>query len=298
MATAGGAYRRQNERDFRSDVLSYRGDTPFSGALYRACGLEEPARQALRHGPIRITDAMSGPGKVWKDVIGPRYTEYMRAHTDARGILVTFNDSRAEAVDPMAGQGYATLVCDVREIGRRAASTGFHPQEIIVVRYGIKELPRDDQAMALHEIHGFLEEGGRVVLGEIYSEGERDKAGFQTVHGMKHFFAGRNISVEGALHIPTISEWKEYLTSAGFEVADEYTHYDTSPVTPVKSWSGQFQAPKGSNEEEEILAKLNWLVKQTATGNPDFARVSKAHEENGVMSFEFPIVVLAGVKRG
>ena len=269
-------YPDQGTKDFRANIGSYGSNTDFFSKIYEACTLFPSGNKLL--------DGMSGPGKLGL-AIRTRYNQEMPSGK----LDLTFNDVRSEALVDLSDQGYRTIACDIREIGKYA------PNEFdrVVVRYGIKDLPEGQATVALESIYSSLVNGGRIVLGEMAAYTPEGQSGIIQVHGGKQVLAGRDVGTEGMCFIPTIEQWLGYAQNAGFQDV-KVTHHDYS-IVKVGDWSGQFGKITG---DSEMLARMRETIRKQVESNPTFAEETNAHRDSeGEWHISFPIFVLTAEKR-
>ncbi len=298
-------YPAQSRKEFRSGLATYDPHTSFNQAIYNT--LFRNPEGLVGIDKINIGDLMSGPGRLGIDVIFKRYKEYCTSRQKMPELMITFNDLRQDALNEamkglreVGGKGN-TICCDVREIDR-------HMQAVlngVVIRYAIKDLPKYEvgenvgvQAIvALNAVRNIMISGSRIVLGEMFSYTLEGQRGFVAIHGGKQILAGRDANKEGMCHIPTLLEWNEYLTEAGF--GDIEVIYKSTSNVKMEQWRGQFGKEA---DEDKILACLREKALKEAKENPVFAREARIREvedENGMKDVEirFPIAVFTAVKR-
>ena len=227
---------------------------------------------------------MAGPGKVGLAI----EEKYKIEHAEDNSRLsITFNDSRPEPLNALKEQGYDTIHCDIRDLGR----TGIR-FDIITVRYGLKDLPIGEAEVALKSIFESLVSGGRVVLGEMMAYSENGQKGIMVVHGAKQILAGRSVNVEGNCYIPLMSQWQAYLSNAGFkEIEIPYRGYSQ---IKIEDYRGQFG--QGANDAE-MLQKMREVTKAEALRNPKFQSEAKVCLRDGDWHISYPILAITAVKR-
>ncbi|MFH1520795.1 MAG: methyltransferase domain-containing protein [Candidatus Micrarchaeota archaeon] len=273
-----GGYRGtagQTREEFRRDITSYDSRTPFSRALKRAIGLS----RFLTHEPVMVLDLMSGPGKV-----GQIIEEY--AARCSKTVALYYNDKREFPLVTATDLPERRLVGDVRELSAIVPPGLFF--DLVVVRYGIKDLQQCDQQVAFNQIARVIKPGGKLIVADMVATADTQMA-VNHIHAAKQELAGRLREIEGSCHIPTLAEWKTYAHSAGFD--PRIVHHDISSVTTT-DWKNQF----GVSEEQAtiFIEQLDREIKYACRQWPDFKRVFRVDFDNHA-KLEFPIMVMAAV---
>ncbi|MEK6979444.1 MAG: hypothetical protein AABW86_04435 [Candidatus Micrarchaeota archaeon] len=283
LASAYAVNNHQDAVRFRSSVHSYNPKSRMSRELRRALGFE--SCHHLQE-PLRILDAMCGPGKV-----GQLITSEALLHEVPTNLF--FNDARAAALElatPDSEKRIPGNVCSVRDL-----YAGFF--DLSVVRFGLKDIPDLAKLQAVESLHASLVPGGRLVVADLYAPASI-RSDVNTIHRTKQRFSGRNESIEGELFIPTRGQWTQLLLRAGF--ARVSTEYFGRTVVKISDWIDQFGTDpvvalsKVRLIEQMIIAmsaldkKFNSVmrIKTSEPLNPD----------DGILSFESPIVILVAHK--
>lgn len=86
--------------------------------------------------------------------------------------------------------------------------------DVVVARYGVKDLPVEQQPGALTEMVRVIRPGGRLVIADMVAP-EGTQAWLNGHHALKQELGGRDPRTEGTCHIPTKREWITRLTESG-----------------------------------------------------------------------------------
>ncbi len=264
-------------------------DRVFFNKILDACDLQKVALRPA----INFLDAMCGSGR-----LGLEVKERVRQTFQDRLIHFAFyfNDVAHEPL--MKLEGEFTAPGDVRELSQKFPGY-FH---VAAVRYGIKDLPQQEQLNALVSLRDSLVPGGRLVIADMtaYNVGQQDA--IITVHAMHQRLTGRDEKAEGRCHIPTIMEWELLANSAGFKNV-RITHVNVSRES-TSQWAAEF----GSGVEAKMakIRFMNILISDLAVKNSDFLKSSKVtfaksgsgDSETLEATLDFPIMVLAADKPG
>ncbi len=292
MSTGQYENLNQNAQTFRKDIGSYSSATPFFKAIFEACNFERiAAKYAANHRPIMFLDAMSGPGKLGKD-ISKTYGE--QKHPDSPLLQVFFNDKRAVPLAPLGDAGFDVIPCDVRALHK------FNLQfDVIAVRYGLKDLPKNQIPLALASLHASLLPGGRLVIADMTAKTHDGQKDVVILHSSKQALAGRDLKTEGVCHIPLREEWIQLLTQAGFSnpaITGEFT----SDVE-TSQWKGQFgskDTPELSAEARDLqlIERLDKIASYIAHNSAVFTEEFGYKVDDGKTFIKFPIIVATGEK--
>jgi len=298
MNSQPGAYsgtRDQGRTAFRKNVASYDSKTEFFNKIWEACGFPNFASRPA----VNFLDGMSGPGRLGLDL-----KERLQADLAGRAPRFSFyfNDVAIEPLKKLP-EGMYHARCDVRELGQRFPFT-FH---IAAVRYGIKDLPQEEQGNALKSIYESLVPGGRIVVADMTADTAAAQHGIIEVHAAKQRLAGRNEGKEGRCYIPRLGEWTSLVAGAGFENI-AIVHRDVSAVK-TEDWKGQFAA---GTHDDFAIPFLNSIIRDAAESNPAFntdcaVRITAKNTASGTavsdlkadqisVSLSFPIAVIAADK--
>src|SRR3989344_2366891 len=249
-----------SQRDFAQGPRTYT-DSAFLDTIFIATKLAEFKGSAL------VVDFMSGPGKVASGikerVSGHRYV----ALDGSVGLLRKIADPEIERV-----------VGDIRATPLKPNSV-----DIGIVRYGIKDIPEEQQLDVLRQIYESLKPGGKLVIADMVSpEGAREWNNKQ--HSQKQQFSGRNIETEGECNIPTENEWLTLLREIGFET--EVFGYYTSYVTTTDWVNGR-----------QITDKQRQLMDKLLLNTPDEIKTAfNIRQEEEDVRIDYPVIIIKAVK--
>lgn len=179
-------------RDWDAGPKTYT-DEGFMDMIHNATGLATFKGQAV------VLDLMSGPGKV------------------ANGLRKRSPQHRFIAVEASEGslakvpEGIERIHTDVRDLSLVPHA------DVAVVRYGLKDIPQDQQPGVLSAINQALKPGGKLVIADMVSP---DGMKFRTNrhHSAKQELSGRNIAEKGRCNIPTEDQWVSMLGNASFRI--------------------------------------------------------------------------------
>ncbi len=282
----------QDSGAFRKNIGSYNPATPFFKAIFDACRFDKFNSQVSNE-PIRLMDAMSGPGKLGKDIL-KMYNE--QKPESGKDLHVFFNDKLDDPLSLLTREGFDTIKCDVRELG--GSSQKF---DIIAVRYGLKDLPKDQIPLALNSLRASLLPDGLLVIGDMTAYTPNGQRSVIKLHSAKQELAGRDSKTEGICHIPTVGEWERLLVNSNFSNLKTYTNFTSDVET--SQWKGQFgskDTPEKTAIEQdmEFIDRLNDLTHELAKSSPTFCNEFKTNfSADGKVFIKFPIVVISGEKR-
>lgn len=249
-------YRR---RDFNKGPSTY-SDTALLDKIFEAAIFLNPNDI--------VVDLMSGPAKVGLGMVERELGERYIALDLEPSLLKRIQES--STIEGITG--------DVRELPLRSEAIG-----VAIVRYGLKDIPKDQQLAALREINRTIFPGGGLVIVDMVSpEGVKDWLNEQ--HSLKQQRSGRNIKAEGECHIPTEAEWLSLLTLAGFQ-ADVYDHYVSRVSTP--DWV------KGNQISEENRGELDRFI---LNAPEEAIKAFNVRQENGEVKIDYPVVIIKASK--
>lgn len=249
-----------SQRNFDQGPKTYT-DSAFLDTIFVATGLAEFKGSAL------VVDFMSGPGKVAlgikEKISGNRFI----ALDGSVGLLRKIEDSELERVES-----------DIRSIALQPNSV-----DIGTVRYGVKDIPGDQQLDVLKQMHETLKPGGVLVVADMVSpEGAREWNNKQ--HSQKQQFSGRDITTEGECNIPTEAEWIAILQEAGFEA--EVFGYYTSYVTTTDWVNGR-----------QITDEQRQLMDELLLNAPDEIKTAfNIRQEWENVKIDYPVIIIKAVK--
>lgn len=254
-------------RDFAAGPATYTSPD-FFRKIHQATGLDK-----LNH-PARVLDAMSGPG-----LVGSSLQALSPAH---RYYYLDLTLSQLAKIPESNGR----VLADVRKM-----PFGTNTFDVVVIRYGAKDIREEEQVGLFKEVHRVLKRRGRLVLADMYVPfGEDDVQNVQIYewlnhqHAMKQEASGRDRSTEGTCHIPTEQGWLSLFRSAGFQ-ADVVDHHMSLVTTTDWLISNQV--------DEEQLERLNHII---LTAPPAAIKAFKIRKENGLVQLDYPVTIIRAEK--
>lgn len=184
---------KYDKRDFDKGPATYT-DKGFLDLIHNATGLSTRTDKAF------VVDLMAGPGKV-------AFGMQERSPQHSYAVL----DNNQGQLDKIT-QPVRKILADVRSLSTVVEEGSI---DVATVRYGLKDIPKNQQQRVLSGINYALKPGGVLVVADMVSpEGAKEFTNKQ--HSRKQELSGRNIQKEGECHIPTEQEWLDMLRSAGF----------------------------------------------------------------------------------
>jgi len=226
---------------FRGAVGGYDPRNALNQWAHRSCALS-------RFGPskeISILDAMAGPGK-----FGNMILEMNRNKVGGPKIKMSFNDARLEPLLGLQSSGAEVIHSDIRTL---AVNSAF---DIVIERFGLKDLPYGHLANALDRIRNSLRLNGRLVIADMFAVSEKTQEAAISIHAAEQRFAGRNEAVDGICHIPTIEGWISALASSSFRASVRFTRARGAiELSVFKSWL---------KSESEYVEKMDMLFSAIA----------------------------------
>ncbi|MDD5337022.1 MAG: hypothetical protein PHS02_00900 [Candidatus ainarchaeum sp.] len=289
----GGAYSRighQERPEFRGGIGSYNPQSDFSNAILSACAFSRFKSCKV----IEFLDLMAAAGKVGKEIIEPH------AKKTGKNVKISFNDVREEPLLKATDDPERRIACDVKEIADHTSLVF----DIVLARYVIKDIPKEQQRKVFEEIKDILMVDawlrGRLIVADMYTSLASQKA-VNLVHSKKQEFAGRKPENEGVCHIPTLAKWKNYALGTDFSSA-RVTKRTINPVDTQKGWQGQF-GKISPEDEARIISELNKVIASACEQWPSFAREYnvRVSRESGVITnvkLDFPIMVMVAEASG
>lgn len=250
-----------DRRDFDKGPATYT-DRGLLDSIHCATGLSARSDIAF------VVDLMSGPGKV---ALG------MQERSSQHRYAVLDNN---QGVLDKITQPVQKMLADIRNL---SAAVVDGTVDVATVRYGLKDIPKDQQPKVLAGINEMLKSGGVLVVADMFSSvGAKEFNNRQ--HSLKQQFNGRNIVREGECHIPTEAEWIEMLTQAGFG-AEIFDHYISRVTT--SDWV------KGKQITDEQRAQMDALI---LSAPEDVKREFNIRQEENDVRIDFPVVIIKAVK--
>lgn len=255
------------QRDFMSGPKTYTDDA-LARKIAGVAGLYTYPGSAL------VGDLMSGPGRQGLDL--QRLTE--NVHRFVFLDLATGQLSRIpQQVDLVRGR----IGGDIRHTPLQDGSL-----DRVVVRYAIKDLPEDQQPLALAEIFRVLKPNTLVTVTDMVAPTLSVKKWLNEQHDLKQKLglSPRDPDKEGKCHIPTLEEWLKLMQVAGFRttLGDRYISQ-----TDTSDWVNGKQITTGSRQ------RLNAFILNA----PDEVKTAfNIREEENSVKIDYPVVILSGYK--
>lgn len=249
-------------RDFDAGPQTY-NDKRFMDVIFNATGL------ATRTEPAVVVDLMSGPGKV-------AFGMQERSPKNEYAVL----DASAGQLDKIT-QPVKKILADVRALSVAVEDESI---DIATVRYGLKDIPKGQQSVALLGINHALKPGGVLVIADMFSpEGTREWNIMQ--HSRKQQFSGRNIREEGECYIPTETEWLKILEKAGFE-AEVFGHYESLVTTT--DWV------KGKQITDDKRMQMDAFI---LNAPENIKKEFNIRQEGQDVRIDYPVIIIKAVKK-
>lgn len=259
-----------SRRNFKEGPPTYTSKELFD-KIFSASGLSDFKKKAV------VVDLMSGPGLV-ASAMRERAPQHSYTVLDASQPLL----DELKVKNPTM----STIRADVRDLPSDIENDSF---DVALVRYGLKDIPKDQQSGTLVGIYKKLKPGGVLVIADMVSPEE--PKGAKEWNNMQHSrkqqlgIEPRDIVKEGECHIPTEQEWLNMLKDAGFEAEVSGEH-----VSLVKTT--QWVASNQINDESR--KEMDRLLLQSP---PEIMERFKIREENGIVNVEYPVVIIRAVKK-
>lgn len=256
-------------RDFNQGPETYRSQSLLD-TIFSATGLKD------FNGSAVVVDLMSGPGGVAFGV-QERAPQHNYAVLDA-------SQGQLEKIDKPVKK----ILGDVRDLPSVVENGSI---DVATVRYGLKDIPQDQQPGVISGINHILKPGGVLVIADMFSP-EGAKGFTNEQHSRKQELSGRNIQEEGKCYIPTEQEWLSMLRDADFE--PEVVEYYLSRVS-TSDWlrGSQFGDPK-SPEAASKKAQMDEII----LGASDAIKKQfNIREESGEVKIDYPVVIIRAVKK-
>lgn len=165
---------------------------------------------------------------------------------------------------------------DVRDVDRLTDEYA-----VIIERYGLKDLRKEDQPKTIKKIASKLKRNGLLVLVDMTCDKENKKI-INDSHALKQKLGGQKEKLDDKCNIPAIQEWRKLLKNAGLRIVFE-TRFNVG--VSMRAWfeSGQI--------DEIGLTKMRKFFKSKPAKEKKSISM-REHEEDIKMTL--PIIVLAG----
>ncbi len=216
----------------------------------------------------RVLDAMSGPGKL---------AEMLKTQVPNAPANFHFIDLSPSQLQKITEGDRVTG--DVRHLPYRPESF-----DIVYARYAIKDLPAEDQLIAMKELVSSIKGGGAFVLIDMYVQNTVVLDWLNRQHSMKQEFSGRDIKRDGHCNIRTMQGWIEMLNSSGLSIEAVYMHL--SQVTTT-DWL------KSNQVSEEQLQMLDEYI---LSAPPDVIKAFSIRSVDGMVMIDYPTCIIRGEK--
>jgi len=249
-----------DRRAFDAAPPIYR-DTLFVGLIRDAAGLSETSAD------VRVLDLMSGPGKLAGE---------LKKSAPALYFCLDFAGSQLQKIPSETSN--LRMLADVQALP--IAPETF---DVVVVRFGIKDLIASSQPDVIAGIYRILKPGGRLIVADMVApEGAGEWLNAQ--HALKQELGGRNPQIEGKCHIPSETDWIDLLIRAGFQpdiFGKSVSYVNTS------DWE------KSKQVTAEQLVQLNQMIGDV----PETIREAfNIRQEADGLKIDYPLVVLRAIK--
>ncbi len=250
-------------RDFDKGPKTY-SDRAFMDTIHAATGLADFP------GVATVIDLMSGPAKV------------------AQGLRERSPQHRYFALDAAEGklakipEGIGRLQADVRTM----LSGDMHVPiaDVVVARYGLKDIPQGQQREVLENIYYRLRPEGILVIADMVSpDGMKFRTNQQ--HSLKQELGNipRDIATEGRCNIPTEDGWFDLLENAGFKVQSRQDY--VSQVSTANWVEGnQIGIPQRA-QMDKLLA-----------GEPRYFKMRFNISGESPVNIGFPVLIIRAIR--
>lgn len=247
------------KRNFNQGPSTY-FDEDLLNKIHAASGLE------AFQGEV-VFDLMAGSGKV---ALG------MQERSPGNKVIVL--DSARKQLDNITSP-IMKILRDVRDIEFIADGL----VDVALVRYGIKDIPQEQQLDVLKQIRRIVKPGGKLIVTDMMSPvGMRDWNIMQ--HSRKQELGGRKISEEGQCYIPEEQEWLDLLRDAGF--LPEVFGYYTSRVKTMDWVTG-----------EQITDEQRPIMDTLLLNAPDEIRDAfNIRQEGQDVKIDAPVIIIKAMK--
>lgn len=250
-----------DKRDFDKGPATYT-DKGFLDSIHCAAGL------SVRSDIAFVIDLMTGTGKVASGMLE-------RSPQHLYGVL----DNNQGQLDKIT-QPVRKILADVMNLSSVVENGSV---DVATVRYGLKDIPADQQPDVLTGINKMLKLGGVLVIADMVSPiGTEEWNNRQ--HSLKQQFNGRDISREGECNIPTQDEWLRILKEAGF-APEVFDHYISRVTT--SDWV------RGKQITDEQRAQMDVLILRAPE---EVKKAFNIRQEGADVKIDYPVVVIRTVK--
>lgn len=247
---------------------------PFQKGIVTATGLQEGDWGR------NIAELMSGTGTVGQAI----------AETYPGNILWYVDTSQAQ-LQTIIQSGASDEAHVIHHDIRNGLPSTLPKLDGVVVRFGIKNLSREEQQKVMRTIADQLVDGGFVVIADMVCP-----EGMQQWHNeerkLKHELEGHDVQKEGAGNIPYRDEWIALFTNAGLtvEIAAPYT----SEVQTVK-WKTSKQFAGTEEQQEAALERMNAMLLSSEESVREAFHIRK---EGDIVQIDYPLLVFRARKKG
>jgi ubiquinone/menaquinone biosynthesis C-methylase UbiE len=268
---------KNDSRHFRGPINVHRSSTIVFRRMFGECHFGE-----FNGAKINFLDAMAGRGELGKSIA----SIYANTEPNKIPLKVYYNDAREAPLSILQSEGQTTIKMDICEIDN--AGNKF---EVVAVRYGLKDLAKEQIPIALKAIYNTLRHGGRLVIGDMTARSEAGQKSVIAIQSAKLQFAGQNTKTEGTCFIPLIEEWPGLLKDAGFIGVGKPAMFTSSIET--SQWKKHF----GQNKDvKSIIRKMNEAIYHQGQVNTTFLKEFNVRFNGELVLIDFPIMVISGTK--
>ncbi|MDO8583260.1 MAG: class I SAM-dependent methyltransferase [bacterium] len=260
-------YRNRAAPDFLAKAPEIYRDMSFLEGIITATGLQEGDQGK------NIAEFMSGTGMVGQ-AIAKRFP----------GNTLWYVDTSETQLKTIPDQEHV-VVHDVR-IG---LPSQLPELDGAVVRFGVKNLSKEEQQKFVSAIADRLADGGWLVVADMVSP-----EGMQSWHNeerrLKHELEGHDVERDGAGNMPYRQEWISLLEKAGFEVKVA-APFKSGVKTITWKESGQFVGDEA--QQEDALRQMN---RKLLDAPEDVRQAFNIREDGDLVRIDYPLLVFRAVK--
>ncbi len=220
-----------------------------------------------------IVDLMAGSGKVGQAI--------EKTYPGNQLVYVDFSQSQLDKIDTPTGR---VILADVRN-GLPFPADWL---DVVVVRYGIKDLAQHQQRTVLNHIALALQPAGRLVVTDMFAP-TRAQAWLNRQHSLKQQLGGRNITADGECYIPTLREWRILLHDAGFAIRS--LRSSVSSVSTLDWYLGK-QFSGTADEQQAALRRINDFMRNAPRSVVRAFRM----RYGDTIQIAYPVIVIAADK--